>query len=164
MLRGSWTSPCNVISLLQMLLAGSNLNGQIYIHAYLCEKCLNDLEKHMFWNPILLNLQHYNHSPFSYNHIQVLQSLLWKTKFGVPFLSNFSTFRWKLQYYYCVACCFICQDTYTLLQNDDFIGILFSECLSRLLSGGGQGQYLQTNESNTVIAKEGVKKSFLENL
>ena len=27
----------------------------------------------MFWNPVLLNLQHYNYSSFSYNHIQVLE-------------------------------------------------------------------------------------------
>ena len=59
---------------------------QLYIHVYLREKYLNELEKHMFRKPILLNLQHYNNSSLSYNYIQVLQSLPWKTKFGVPFL------------------------------------------------------------------------------
>ena len=59
MLWGSWTHLCTVISMLQKQLASSNLKRQLYIHAYLCRKYLNELGKHMFWDPILSNLQHY---------------------------------------------------------------------------------------------------------
>ena len=78
--------PCTVISLLQKYLAGSNLNRLLCIHAYLREKYLNKLEKHILGSLILSNLQHYNHSSLSYDHIQVIYGLPWEAKFGFPFL------------------------------------------------------------------------------
>ena len=82
--------------------AGSNLNRQLYIHAYLYRKYLHKVEKHMFWNPILFNLQHYNHSSLSYNHIQVYRVYRGKQSLWFLFSDKFPTFRWKLQHY-CVA-------------------------------------------------------------
>ena len=104
----------------------------------------------MFWSPILLNLQHCNCSSLSYNNSQVWGSFSWIT---------FQPLGGNCQI---LLCCFVCQYTCTLLQNEDFIRILFVECKSRLLSDGGQ--YSHTNESNIAATKEGVKKGFLQNL
>ena len=54
----------------------------------------------MFWKPMLLNLQRYNHSSLSYNHIQVYRG---KQSLGFLFSNKFPVFRWKLQYYYFIA-------------------------------------------------------------
>ena len=55
--KGFLDLPLHYISLLQKQSAGSSLSRQLYIHAYLCGKFLNKLEKHVL-DPILLNLQH----------------------------------------------------------------------------------------------------------
>ena len=54
----------------------------------------------MFWKPMLLNLQRYNHSSLSYNHIQVYRG---KQSLGFLFSNKFPVFRWKLQYHYFIA-------------------------------------------------------------
>ena len=68
--------------------------------------------------------------------------------------------------------CFICQCKCTLSQNEDFIKIVFVECVIRLLSGKGQGTgavltHKQEQLSNCKGGEGGwwggggVKKSFL---
>ena len=59
---------------------------------------MNKLEKHILSSPVLLNLQHYNHSSLSYDHNQVIYSLPWEAKLGFPFLGQpFSPYMSKLK-------------------------------------------------------------------
>ena len=71
------------------------------------------------------------------------------------FLDKFSDFRWKLQI---IIALLHLSVTCTLLQNKEFIRIVFKECVSRSVSDGGH--YSHTNESNTAAAKKGVKNAF----
>ena len=123
------------------------------IHTYLYRKYLNELEKHMFWNPALLNLQHYNHSSLRCNHIEVLEFTLenkvWDSFSRIIFQPLDGNCNLLLRR-------FSCQYTRALLENEHFIRIAFVECVSRLLSGSGGG-----GERDTATAKEDVKKSFL---
>ena len=55
--------------------------------------------------------------------------------------------------------CFMCQKfTWTLLENEDLIRIVFVYSVSTVLPG--KWQYSHTNKSNTATAKEGVKQTF----
>ena len=58
--------------------------------------------------------------------------------------------------------CFICQCKCTLLQNEDFIKIVFVECVSRLLPGRGQGAgvVLTHKQEQLSNCKEGSQKKF----
>ena len=77
----------------------------------------------MSWSLILLNLQYCNHSLLSYNHSQIVHSLPQEDNSGVTFLEqSFSLYQKKS------LRCFIPQySTYTLLQNDNFIRIIFAD-------------------------------------
>lgn len=48
--------------------------------------------------------------------------------------------------------------TWTLLENEDLIRIVFAYSVSTVLPG--KWQYSHTNQSNTAAAKEGVKQTF----
>ena len=103
MLWGFWIHLCTVISLLQKQLAGSNLKGWLCINEYLRRRYLNKIETHILRNLTLKNLQHYNHSSLSYNHCQVIYSLLWYAKSGLSFLIKFQPLCKEIAKYYCFA-------------------------------------------------------------
>ena len=160
MLWGSWTRLCTIISLLQKQLAGSNLNRQLYIHAYLCRKYLNKLEKHVLdpdfikfaaLQPQLTQLQ---------SHPRFIKFTMEKKDWGSYSLINFSL---QIKTAILLLQCFICQNTCTFLQNEDFIRIVFVECVSRLLSGGGQWQYHTQTRVTQQLEMRVSKKSFLQN-
>ena len=123
------------------------------IHTYLYRNYLNELEKHMFWNPALLNLEHYNHSSLRCNHIEVLEFTLenkvWDSFSRITFQPLDGNCNLLLRR-------FICQYTCALLENEHFIRITFVERVSRLLSvvEGGRGtQQLRRRMSKKVFYK-----------
>ena len=69
------------------------------IHSCLWGTYLNKLDKVMSWSLISLNLQYYNHSLLSYNHSQVMHSLLWSCFSG----TIFHPFPKETTKYHCVA-------------------------------------------------------------
>ena len=114
-------------------------------------KYLNKLDKLMSWSLISLNLQYNNHSLLSYNHSQVIHSLLWKMGsklWKLLFLDSLSAFtsrNYKISLF-----CFTSQYS----QNDNFTRITFVGRLS------GGWKYSHANKSNTVTAKKNVKQKF----
>ena len=125
---------------------------RIVTHACQWGNYLNKLEKLMLWSLISLNLQCYNHSLLSYNHRQVIRSLLWEANSGVTFFGqSFSLYLRGLQN---VVLLYL-SVFYILLQNHNFVRITY---VGRLLSS--EWQYSHANESNSATAMDDVKQKF----
>ena len=77
---------------------------RIVMRTCLWGKYLNILDKLMSWSLISLNLQHYNHSLFSYNSSQATHSLPWEASSGSYFSwTIFQSLPEETAKYHCVA-------------------------------------------------------------